>query len=534
MCFVVVPSVGQSGKEFCARYQVVNIKISTHVVNVQGEISMKRTIKSLLVASLLVSGVAQASTSNNHTFLNPRSVGVDLARQQTAWHRQLHKAKQNSDYGARFQATGFYLDSTNGSGAGRYFGFDGKKTFRVAAGSTPNVDIDRRHFIHDWNNATGALDATFSLDMERWATGGELSYYQNLDGLYEGLYFLINLPIVHVSHKAKLNVDEGETKQQITKDGNAVNVGVADYFNGGVKQDAGANQQAVLEKAKIDNKTHSETAVADLDFIFGYDFYRTEDAHFGINVGLSFPTANDADGVFLFEPYCGNPNWGLGLGVTGAFTPWSSDDYQSLELWLAANFRYLFEASETRVVGLKTQKWGHYMLMGEIGQLGVFPAANILARRVDVEPGSQIDALIALSYHYNGFTYDLGYNLFARESESVRIKGFDETKFGLAGNDYNATGAFAASDIATGAHIIGNTAARTTAATTATLKTSNLDHTRAETPGFATHKIFGAISHVWEKWDYPFMIKLGYYYEFAPSRKALENWSIFGGFGINV
>ena len=494
---------------------------------------MNKSIKGLLAATLLISGVVYGSTTNK-TFLNPRSVGVDLARQQVGFHQRIHTTRREDSFGAEFQANVFWQESNNETGVGKYFGFTNSagcatNSFTIGApGST--VDIDSRNIIHNpTDNADFTLNETFELRFDQESWGVELTWFQNLDSIVDGFYFLVNLPIAHVENEVDFRVCDSE-KVTITKNGMDTEVGIEDYFKGLIVQDASTNQQqAGLSKAKICG-SHSDTQVADLDLIIGWDFWR-QASHVGINVGVTFPTSNDPDGLFLFEPCAGNcGHWGLGGGFTGGFTPWKNGD-QELEVIFALNYRFLFEDSEVRTVGIKGLQWGHYLLLGESGKAGVFPAANVLTRRVDVEPGSQVDALLGIAYHWDNFIFDIGYNLFARESEDVKLKCFPCDTYGIAGNDYNTMAAFTIDDIASSPHTIGATASK---ATGTFLDCKDLDPSRAETPGFGTHKLYAGTSYVFKEWDYPLMLKFGGYYEWASSHKALERWSLFGGFAVSV
>ncbi len=41
---------------------------------------------------------------------------------------------------------------------------------------------------------------------------------------------------------------------------------------------------------------------------------------------------------------------------------------------------------------------------------------------LSVTPGSLVDSFVNFAYNYEGFHFDLGYNLFWKEKESVKIK----------------------------------------------------------------------------------------------------------------
>lgn len=510
---------------------------------------MKNHIKSLLAASLLVSSVAQADNVSNRTYMQTQSPGLDLARQDSIWHRQLHRSKprrhnraleykdsreldldvcnesKDKKYGAHFQATGFFKENTNKSGIGKRFGFGGKNTLVVGTAGA-GVDIDSRNLIFNHSGATNTLAGTLSLRGKQQVGGVEFDWYQNLDCLWKGLYFLLSVPVVHVKNKLELNVT-GQTTQTIA--GTAY--GVADYFNGNISQAAGSNQQAALSNALITGST-SETGVADVHLMVGWDFYRTKMHHVSINVGADFPTGNESHGKKAFQAIVGNGNhYTVGAGITASTIPWKTD-HQAIEFYFDVRYRYLFKGDETRTVGIKTQNWGQYQFLGQTGVLGVVPAANVLTRKVSVTPRNQLNATALIAYNIHGFTVDVGYEVLAQEAEKVKVKSWTNDTYALAGNNYDGTVAFSlATNVAASTQTIGATAAQSAGASA--LQSTNLDTKPATTDGYVTNKIYSAVGYRWAKWCCPLMVKAGGYYEFAPSRKATENWSVFGGLAVN-
>ena len=86
---------------------------------------MKKILNGAL-ALALIAGSASAAT--NKTFLMPRSHGVNLAMEYTTWN-ELLQTKDEDRFGANFQVTGFYSQSTNESDIGKYFGIKSKNSF---------------------------------------------------------------------------------------------------------------------------------------------------------------------------------------------------------------------------------------------------------------------------------------------------------------------------------------------------------------------------------------------------------------------
>jgi hypothetical protein len=132
-----------------------------------------------------------------------------------------------------------------------------------------------------------------------------------------------------------------------------------------------------------------------------------------------------------------------------------------------------------------------------------FPVANKTTLNVDITPGSQLDAIAALAYNKGGFTLDLGYNLYFRQEESLKIKdSFNDTAY-----------YYAADNLFT--------------------KDDHIDVTAAETPSQFTNGIFGAVGYTFKNWDYPLMVGLGGKYEFASKNNAVEGWQAWIKAGLS-
>ncbi len=519
---------------------------------------MNKYAKRFLVASLVtLTGLANAATTTNKTHLQPRPAGVNLAMEKTIWHTQINKkiTKEDDKFGASLQAVGFYEQSTNGAGLGKYFGFGNRNELTVGLASTSVAGrVDRRHLIHRGFNSgenvlpvlgqiNGSLAGNLKLKFEHRQGGVRFDYFQDLDGVLKGLYFHLNAPIVWSQTRSEIGLSSSTT-QSIYNTGYP-SKSVSDYFSGNITQTTSPCTQTSLNYARIDGNK-SKTSLADIDFKLGWNFWETLKHHAGINVGVTFPTSPDAKGVHLFEPLGGGngQHWGLGAGLDLKVQPWT-DEEQNIELQLVVNYRYLFEGKDTRTLGFQSSTgtlydWGQYFLVGQTGVAGVQPLANISTGKVNVKAGSQVDLLAGFSYNNGGFTLDLGYELYAREAEKVTRK-FDLPATGasdvylLSANDYipdiaGTTNTFLATDSPTTQPTIGSTQAHGTGIE---VLNANLATSVAESPCQVTNKIYGALGYSWNDWETPLMLGLGGEFEFASSQKALQQWGVFGKIGIS-
>lgn len=493
---------------------------------------MKKILVSLIAISF-ISGTASPAASNK-TFLATRPMGVNLAMEGTTWHTQINLPDDNKDkFGGSLQVVGFYQENTNEEDLGKYFGFNNERTLFIGRNGDANVDIDKRHLLHDSQGARDATNLLFTgsinLDMKHEAAGIRIDYYQGLDGLIKGLYFKVRAPIIWQENTSNIGL-EGSVTASINA--GATTVAINNYFAGNITQNAGVDAQAALTHAKIVG-SDSDTSLADIDVVLGWNFWEEKKNHSGINLGITIPTSNTPKGEYIFEAQTGNRNhWGMGAGFDTKISVWTNED-QALEFDAVLDWRYLFEDTEKRTLGLRGKNWGQYFMIGAVGTAGVRPAANVLTQNLDVRPGNQVDARFGLAYRTGDFTADLGYGLYARESERVKIKdSFNESLYGYAGDTYDASAAFAATDIPIATVTIGNTQPGNASGTT--LVTSDLDIEPATTPSIVTHKVYGGLGWAWNKWSTPVMIGIGGAYEFATKQEAPENWMLWGKLGISV
>lgn len=524
---------------------------------------MNNCFKGILAACLIAGPILADEDfgGTNKTFQSPRPFGTfDLARQYTGIWNMIHQPKEEGKFGGFLNVTAGYNASNNGDDTGRYFGYECKNCFTVGScgGSCPSTDIHRAHFIHrSTNPGTGDLKGNFSLNFEkkRWVV--QFDYYQNLDFLWKGLHLTVKLPIVHEKSEACLNACNNP-KQTICCGDTTREVGIEDYFKGCISQtcntscyddtdmggmDGSGNfindTQCALSRMKIDSCSHSETGVGDIDVQLGYDCLRGEDYVLGFNVALTIPTGNTPKSCYAYEPVVGNGGGvGLGAGFFADYSFWNGEN-SSLQAHTVFDYRYFFKNSECRTVGHKQKKWAHYMLVGTLGQPGVQPFANVFTRSFDVTRGSHVNSLMGLTYNYGNFAFDLGYELFAREQESVKFKCNDkfECCYGFAGCDYISCENFTKGDIAGCGHNIACCAEKVSTGNGASANEGtpfskcDIDTSVAETPAFTNHKLYGGVSYALNKWEYPILVRFGGYYEFA-SKKSPETWSVFGGAGI--
>lgn len=515
---------------------------------------MNNSLKTLLAAAVLV-GTACADKdydSTNKTFMSPRPMWTfDLVRQYAGIWDFIYHPKAEGKFGGFFNVTGAYNASTGSEKIGSYYGFEKNNQFTVGtcgggSGATDcgdRTNIDRNHLIQR-HTGNGELAGTFRIGFEKKRWDVQFDYYQDLGCIWRGLYLEFKLPVAHEKLEACLQPCGTQTNQPVCCNATVNEVSIADFFAGNISQACTATcydgstplieNQSSLCFARIDNCSHSQTGVGDIDIKLGYNYLQGEDYNMNINLGLTIPTGNTPHGRHVAEPVVGNGGGvGFGGGFVNYFTPWKKND-KSLEMHIVLDYRYFFKHDECRTLGINNLPWAQYMATGLIGSAGVFPLANVLTTKVDVTRGSHVEALIGFAYHHGNFCFDLGYDVFGKEQESIDQ---DEcvlgNNYGFAGWQYVSCNAFTTADIANISDTIQCRAdtAGFNSGTGATLTNSDVSFLVAETPAVLTQRVYGSASYAFKKWEYPLLFRFGGYYEFS-NTASFDTWSVFGGAGI--
>lgn len=481
-------------------------------------------LKSLLLALLSVSST-HAYQYSQKTFLMPRAVGVNKAMEHTTWHSHIYKNRcHDHNLYSHFQITPFYQHSMNRDEVGRYFGLNrcgvGCKTnsFTIGDGSLEGdqaPDIDGSRLIGGGEFLSGTV--TFNPDQEIF--GSRFDFFQYFNTPWKGLFFKASFPLVHVSNDMNMCISGDKA---VTLAGHQFTL--RDFFAGNVRvEDDQTFLRDPLTHAKICGR-RSATGVADLDLALGYRYFHSEKRHVLFNVLVTIPTGNKVRGEYLFEPIYGNgQHAGLGVGIDGSMQMWQG---KQGEVWFDAGvqYKYLFEGTERRTLGINGMPFGHYFLMSSEHIVGIakpfFPGANELTRQLRVQPGSQFDALAHFSFKCCEFVADIGYNLYWKDKESVWVKCWPNNTFGIIA-DIPATNSeiIVADDFIDAKYV----------------NTENLDVNAVRTPAQLTHKIHGGIAYRGNIYcRYPASIALGASYEFAEDNSALEQYAVWLKAGFSV
>jgi len=333
---------------------------------------------------------------------------------------------------------------------------------KIQGSSFLGDDRDPKALLADYFYLPPDFESTVAFNPRIRTIMADFDYYLDLSGYYSGLYLRVHGPIVHT--RWKMGICE-----------NVIATGSlsfpADYFTvaelprnqllqnfsqfvqgsspGSITQvdpAAGPDITTIfqpLKFAKIPSHSVEKTGVAEVRVEIGRRFADTEDHHFGIDLQFAIPTGTRPKSCLLFGPQIGNGHhWELGGGVHGHWNFWKNEEETAKAGFYAdINLTHLFKSHQIRTFDLKNRPLSRYqtamrftpadaiaMLDGpvpnahfniEFGPAEFAPVANITTLNVNVSARLQTDIVAMLNYTKNNWSFDLGYNFWARSCEDI-------------------------------------------------------------------------------------------------------------------
>jgi hypothetical protein len=498
--------------------------------------SMNKGLKGLLVALFAV-GSVWASDSNNKTHLNTLMYRGTIPG-YTTFH-EMQSDKNTDRLGGNLEVTGFFARSVNDEHLAKNFGANGTDRVRVITGAFSTIGTNYPNVLNElllhYVNGTSTLTGISKFEPKQIVYGAQFDYYHRFDKWFEGLYASLCLPFMRVTNDINIGID-GDTVGASTAEG----IRLIDILTGKALTRGAPADDA--QDALTANKmcSSAKSSLGDLTAKVGYKFLEGSKYHMGADVVVVFPTASKPDAQFKWAARTGDCKWGLGVGTDGSAVLWEDQD-QNLKILGALTYKYLFSGTERRTLGLNNLRynsgaadrinnpiWSEYYLVGRKDTKGLRPLANVTTMDVKVRMGSQLDGTVALAYNNAGFTLDVGYNLFWKEAERVKLKaacsttgtGWAENTYAVAGNLYESNTVFGAANT-----LVGDA--------TGYLTNADLDLKGAETPAYSVHKFFCGVGYVAKQWEYPVMVGAGVSYEFPScNRDTAEGYMFWGKAGI--
>lgn len=319
------------------------------------------------------------------------------------------------------------------------------------------------------------------------------------------------------------------------------------------------------------------TRLADIELSLGYQWMCGDCASTNWYLGVVIPTGNKGGATYIAPAVVGN---GQHAGImTGSCTEVMLSEEADYSAWyrLDACARYLFRNTQKRSFDLLGNEWSRYMMVWE--NEAAYTAAVALANTITAPTGPgqavrtytpginvfttdfyikpQFQGRLNQAVYFQGehFRAELGWNVFARQTDCVELAcdwtaapAFADSSYvgGIALNNnrtiYN--------DSQTTAYNVIDNLSRVTPITTPTslvtiagnnlvatlydsfaITSDEIDYHSVATPGVITNTPYLTLGYAFES-DYKPQVSIGGSYEFTTSNRALNQWLVWGKFEL--
>lgn len=412
----------------------------------------------------------------------------------------------------------------------------------VGAPGDDAAHISSRSLVHstisiaypDYDSGLIEGRAKINLNPEQRTQLVGLNIAYRFSSFFERFYCSASVPFVRVGSGISLYDRVQEKFAGIYLDSsdqnNAALVSIRDFFSGAYANSAADNHQEALAKAKLDGVIRHKTGFSDIKLKLGCFLLESEKVVADVWAGVLIPAGNRQTMEFLLEPVTGNNGHaGLSVGGNAAVTLWDTDSARRIQAYLQGEVDYLFAARETRIVGFNSNGkrflWDIYRLGAVQGGTVMFPMANILARPVMVSPGLGGSGAVGVKIHGGFLKTDFSYSFYARQGEKVGLPAWEDNKYALVADEYDATNPF---DIATHAYVpaVGDPA-------TGPINTSDLITGAATTPHIWMHGVNAAIGLGFEDFEWSPQLSVGMHYSVPTNNSAFKSYAAWIKGGIS-
>ncbi len=318
------------------------------------------------------------------------------------------------------------------------------------------------------------------------------------------------------------------------------------------------------------------TRLADIELSLGYQWMCGDCASTNWYLGVVIPTGNKGGATYIAPAVVGN---GEHAGImTGSCTEVMLSEEADYSAWyrIDACARYLFRNTQKRSFDLLGNEWSRYMMVWEdedaytaavtlantMGATGpgqavrtYTPGINVFTTDFYIKPQFQGRLNQAVYFQGEHFRAELGWNVFARQTDCVQLAcewtqapAFADSSYvagmGLNNNRtiyndsqttcYNAIDSLSRVFPVTTATTMLTIADNTLVATeydTFAISSDQINYESVATPGVITNTPYLVLGYAFES-DYKPQLSVGGSYEFTTSNRALNQWLVWGKFEI--
>lgn len=430
--------------------------------------------------------------------------------------------------------------STKSSNLGAYFMPFCQQQTRVTEQTFANKPaLLAQHFNIFTNNET--FESVFSISARQTAAGLGLHYKQAFcvnDEQTHWWYLDINMPVMHIKNEVSLY-------ETIINDGGGVNAAVP----GAVANMTQAFTQDAWHYGKIRNNCPMrKTGLADIEIKLGRQLIFCDEYFAAAYFGMLVPTGNTPSATRVFEPVIGHGNhtglmWG-GEGVIQCCT--SNDEHWRVAVTANAHALYLFTKTQKRSFDLKNKPWSRYSeLYADQAQATqafqtmsvplATPGINIFTQDAHVRPGFIVNGTTAIQIRCDrGFSSEIGYNLYARQQECVKLacdwQEGPALKAFRGNGDTNPSRTITNNEQLNDYQIINNDLANFSKSI---ITADTIDLQSAAHPFTFVQMVYGTLGYIWARHPQAtFDASVGASYEFGDSFSAMHRWVVWGKSGV--
>ncbi len=289
----------------------------------------------------------------------------------------------------------------------------------------------------------------------------DFGFYAGLDAWVQGMYFRLFLPVARTKWSINFCVSDPDPVLTtscaigyMTPSGNETLLpSLADYFAGKAPASIDDVCFIPLKVAKMPGCDNTQRGFAEVRLEWGWNFINNEDGHVGVYAQMAAPTGNKRSAEYVFAPMVGNGHhWEAGGGISGhALLIESADQENHVNWYFDCLVTHIFGATEERTFDLSAKPNSRYMLAlnmdsdvlyGLAGSnlpdtseaiwadvtppdaqfaLVYNPVANLTTSFVNISSAAQIDFVTFLDIELGNFSFDIGYNLWARTCENISL-----------------------------------------------------------------------------------------------------------------
>ena len=448
-------------------------------------------------------GKTHLSIHNNHSYHLIDPLSLDR------WVDDVHYPLTN----ASLKIVGFYNNSTNENGLGRYFGVNNSNSIRFDERVGQETDVFLGYLLHA-DDIDDDQKQTMVLKPQFKSAGMIASALFSFPKIFKGLSFSMVVPFTSVTTDINSKFCDTQDEQ------------LRSYLFGNFQSNDPVSLQAALTRARF-SKEMTASGLADIELYGSYAWQKC-DYFIRLGAGLVIPTGNQVTGCFLFEPIYGN---GDHVGLS-----WFAD---ATYLWCewcgwqwyvsgSCHFRYLLETEQCRTFSIKGRPFSQYYLLGKKGNENkpLIPAANVTTLQVDVTGGNNFEALLSTSLRHKtkGMSLEIGYMAFVYQGECIKLNKdcvFDENTYAIAEPSFDTRTVFGDDEGDFDCMVLDDF-----------LRLKDLDIDSAQSPGSASHKIFATFRKELCMNPLSGAFDLHAFYETIASNAGIELWGIAAGFSM--